>query len=76
MTLQYTDDQPSNRSHRGHGWMMIACSTPMLILAVVLVASGVASTGLLFGVVACAAMMAMMMRAMSGGDGEPHSGHA
>ncbi len=56
--------------------MMIACSTPMLILAVVLVASGVASAGLLFGVVACAAMMAMMMRAMSGGDGEPHSGHA
>ena len=71
-----TDDQPSNRSHKGHGWMMIACCIPMLIIAVVLVASGIASAGLLFGAVACTAMMAMMMRGMSGGDGESDSGHA
>ncbi|MBF6558280.1 MAG: hypothetical protein IVW52_19440 [Acidimicrobiales bacterium] len=27
--------------HGGHGWMMIACCIPMLIIAVVLVATGV-----------------------------------
>ncbi len=71
-----TDDQPSTPVHKGHGWMMIACCIPMLIIAVALVASGIASAGLLFGAVACTAMMAMMMRGMSGGDGKSHSGHA
>ena len=64
-----SDDQLSKPAHKGHRWTMIACCIPMLIIAVVLVASGVASAGLLFGAVACTAMMAMMMRGMSHGDG-------
>lgn len=57
-----------DRGHGGHSWMMIACCFPMLAIAVVLVATGVASSGFLLGAVACTVMMAMMMRAMSGGD--------
>jgi hypothetical protein len=55
------------KGHGGHSWMMIACCIPMLVIAVALVASGVASSGLLVGAVACTFMMAMMMRGMSGG---------
>ena len=50
--------------HGGHGWLMIACCIPMLIIAVVLVATGVASPGFLLVAVACTAMMALMMRGM------------
>ena len=56
--------------HGGHGWMMIACCIPMLVIAAVLVATGVASPGFLLVAVACTAMMAMMMRGMGhGGSG-------
>jgi hypothetical protein len=48
----------------GHGWMMIACCIPMLVIAVALVATGVATPGFLFAAVACTAMMALMMRGM------------
>jgi hypothetical protein len=41
----------------------------MLIIVVVLVATGVASAGLLFGAVICIAMMGMMMKMMGHGDG-------
>ncbi len=41
----------------------------MLVIAVVLVATGVANPGFLFVAVACTAMMAMMMRGMGHGDG-------
>jgi hypothetical protein len=58
--------------HGGHGLMMIACCIPMLIIAVVLVATGVASVGFLLFAVACTAMMALMMRGMNG-HGQPAS---
>jgi amino acid transporter len=66
------------QSHRegGHGWMMIACCIPLLVIAVVLVATGVVTAGFLFIALGCMAMMAlmmvMMMRGMSGG-GQTHS---
>ncbi len=53
------------RGHGGHGWMMIACCIPMLAIAVVLVASGVASPGFLIIAVMCTVMMAAMMGGMS-----------
>lgn len=45
--------------------MMIACCIPMLVIAIALVATGVASPGFLVAAVACTAMMALMMRGMS-----------
>ena len=51
--------------------MMIACCIPLLMIAIALVATGVASASFLFAAVACMAMMGlmmvMMMRGMSGG---------
>ena len=56
--------------HGGHGWMMIACCIPMLVIAVVLVATRAVSPAFLVGAVGCALMMALMMRGMGhGGDG-------
>ena len=72
------DDKPPTRSHDeseghgghgGHGWMMIACCIPMLVIAVVLVATGVAGAGFIFAAIMCTAMMWMMMRGMSGMGG-------
>jgi len=62
-----------DHGHGGHPWMMIACCIPMLILAVVLVATGVAGAGALFAAIACTVMMALMMGGMShsGGDDLP-----
>ena len=60
----------SNHPHQhghGHSWMMIACCIPMLVIAVVLVATGVAGIGFIFAAVMCTAMMAMMMRGMDSG---------
>lgn len=59
--------------HRGHGWMMIICCIPMIVIAIVLVATGVASIGFLFVALACTAMMALMMGGGSSKDGG--SGH-
>ncbi len=56
--------------HRGHGWMMIACCIPMLAIAGVLVATGVASPAFLVVAVGCTLMMAMMMRGMGHGGGD------
>jgi len=47
----------------GHGWMMIACCIPVLVIAVVLVVTGVVGVTFLVGAVACTFMMALMMRA-------------
>ena len=58
------DTTTGHAGHGGHGWMMIACCIPMLVIAVALVATGVASPGFLFVAVMCTAMMAMMMRGM------------
>lgn len=57
-----------DRSHRsGHGWMMIACCIPMLVIAIALVATGAASPGFLLLAIGCTVMMALMMRGMSRG---------
>ena len=66
-----------------HGWMMIACCIPMLVIAVVLVASGVVRPGFLVFAVGCTAMMGLMMRGMNHGgakdqasnDPGGHTGH-
>lgn len=65
-------DSGGHGGHGGHGWMMIACCIPMLVLAVILVATGVASPGFLVAAVGCTLMVALMMRGMShgGGDGQ------
>lgn len=55
----------------GHGWMMIACCIPMLVIAVVLVATGVVGVGFIAVAIGCTAMMALMMRGMDHGAAEP-----
>lgn len=62
--------------HGGHGLMMIACCVPMLVIAGILVVTGVVSVGFLVFAVACTAMMALMMRGMHGGPDKPaQQGH-
>lgn len=60
--------QPNKKGGHGH-WMMIACCIPMLTIAIVLVATGVAGAGFIFVALMCTAMMAMMMMGMSHGGG-------
>ncbi len=61
--------------HSGHShWLMIACCIPMLAIAIVLVAAGVASAGFIVVALACTLMMAMMMIGMSGGRSGDRSG--
>jgi hypothetical protein len=55
---------PVHGGHGGHGWMMIACCVPMLVIAIALVATGTVGAGFLFAAVMCTAMMAIMMRGM------------
>lgn len=62
--LDAHDPEPPAKS--GHDWMMIACCIPMLVIAGVLVATGVAGAGVILGAVMCTAMMWIMMRGMSG----------
>ena len=70
------DDKPPTPSqeHGGgpgsHSWMMIACCIPMLVIAVVLVGTGVAGAGAMVGAIMCIAMVwMMMMRGMAGSRG-------
>jgi hypothetical protein len=58
----------SSHSHGGHGWMMIACCIPMLVIAIALAAAGVVGFGFILIALMCTVMMAMMMRGMSHGD--------
>jgi hypothetical protein len=62
--------QPGGQAHGRHGWMMIACCIPMLVIALVLVTAGVVSVGFLFAAIICTAMMAMMMRGMNHGSAD------
>jgi hypothetical protein len=62
-----------SHGHGGHGWMMIACCIPMLVIAGVLVATGAASPGFLVVAVGCTVMMAFMMRGMGHGGGNDRS---
>ena len=59
--------------HGGHGWMMIACCIPMLVIAGILVATGAASPGFLVVAVGCTLMMALMMGGMGHGGGDDRS---
>ncbi len=59
--------------HGGHGWMMSACCIPMLAIAVILVATGVASPAFLVIAVGCTLLMALMMRGMGHGGSDQHS---
>ncbi len=56
--------------HGGHRWMMIACCIPMLVVAVALVATGVAGAGTILVAIGCTVMMALTMRGMGHGDGD------
>ncbi|NNM97903.1 MAG: hypothetical protein HKL89_09920 [Candidatus Dormibacteraeota bacterium] len=51
--------------------MMIACCIPMLVIAAVLVATGVVSAAFLIFALACTAMMALMMRGRGHAGGDP-----
>ena len=62
-------DAAHKGSHGGHGWMMMICCVPMLVIAIVLVATGVASSGFIFTAVACTMMM-FMMGSMGSNGGE------
>lgn len=53
--------------HGRHGWMMIVCCIPMLVITAVLLGAGVLSVGFLAFAVLCTAMMVLMMRGMSHG---------
>lgn len=68
--------------HRGHGWLMIACCIPMLVIVGILIATGVVGVGFAFLALACTALMAFMMRGMhtTGQDADDrpagkHPGH-
>ena len=74
--MKHVDQLPTDTSedpkpgvddgHRGnHGWMMMLCCVPMVVIAVALVVTGVASAGFLFTAVLCVGMMAVMMRGMN-----------
>ena len=61
------EEHGHRRGHMGHGLMMIACCIPILMIAILLVATGVASASFLFAAIACIAMMGLMMAMMMGG---------
>ena len=62
---------PGRERRGGHGLMMIACCIPMLIIAIVLVATGVVGVGFIVVAVVCTGMMALMMGGMNHGAAEP-----
>jgi len=71
--MNSTPRPPRAAAHRGHGWMMMICCVPMLVIAVALVATGAAGASFLFTAVLCTAMMALMMRGMNhAGDDDAH----
>ena len=73
------DPAPPNSGHaghtHGHGWMMMICCIPMIVIAIALVASGTVNASFLLFAAMCAGMMFMMMRGMGGGghDGDKPS---
>lgn len=70
LDTQQNPQQDDRGGHAGHGWTMIVCCIPMLVIAITLVATGVAGVGFIFAAVMCTAMMAMMMGMMSGGGNQ------
>ena len=73
------------RHDRGHGWMMMVCCIPMVVIAVALVATGTVGAGFLITAALCVGMMAMMGGMHHGGnddvktdrlsEGEDHDHH-
>ena len=61
------DGHPDHSGHSGHGLMMMICCIPMLVIAGLLVLTGVAGSGIIVTALLCTAMMAAMMFAMPGG---------
>ncbi len=61
------DASPHPEGHGGHRLMMIVCCIPMLVIAAILVATGVAGAGAILVALLCTAMMAAMMFSMPGG---------
>jgi hypothetical protein len=72
LDTQQTSPQEKKGGH-GH-WLMIACCVPMLVIAVALVATGVAGAGFVIAAILCTAMMGAMMFGMSSGRGGGGSG--
>ena len=68
------DQEEPVRKEGGHGghshWLMMACCVPMLVIAIVLVVSGVVGAGAILFAVMCAGMMGLMMIGMSRGSGQ------
>jgi hypothetical protein len=69
MISQVTPDTGRPRRRRGYGWLMAAC-IPMLLIAVVLVVTGVASPGFLVIAIGCTLMTGIMMTGMRRGSGD------
>ena len=65
--LQAEETEAPGHRGRSHGWMMIICCIPMLVIAIALVATGVVGPGFIVAALACTAMMALMMRGMHHG---------
>jgi hypothetical protein len=64
--LKHPDQRNRAGGRSGQGMMIVLCA-PLLVLAVVLVATGIAGGFLILGTIMCLAMMAMMMWMMAGG---------
>lgn len=62
-------DDSNGCVHRRHHWMMLACCIPMLVIAVALVAAGVARPSFLLVALMCTVMMAAMIRGMDSEGG-------
>lgn len=66
-------DPPTGRedqvpmAHRGHGWTMVACGIPSIVVVGALVVTGLVSAGLLLYALACLVMMIVMMKLMNHG---------
>lgn len=59
----------NHNARSGHGWMMLVCCIPMLVIAVVLVAIDVVSASFILFAIACLVIMGFMMRGMDHGGG-------
>ena len=59
--------RPGTAGHGGHRLMMIACCIPMLVVAGILVLTGVAGYQAILVALVCTVMMAAMMSGMPGG---------
>lgn len=75
MTSEAHNPGTGDHGHGARGWLMIACCIPMIVIVVALVATGVASAGLLVAAIACTAMMAIMMQGMDHGAATSDDAH-